>query len=90
MADTAQAMSTPMLLEKTRGVYMGEGYGDGTWKEEKHWEEWYDNCDGLCTKKIVVMITTVKTDEEHIHTHKTNAETISKKEYFKRKLAGTL
>lgn len=88
--DTATADPRPILLHETSGMHMGEGYGDGSYREEKHWEEWYDNCDGLCTKKIVVMITTVKMDEEDIHIHKTNTETITKEEYFKRKLAGTI
>lgn len=88
--DTATATPTPILLNKIKGQHMGEGFSDGSWREEEHWEEWYDNHDGLCTKKIVVMITEHKTDEENIHTHKTNAETITKEEYFKRKLAGTL
>lgn len=90
MIKTATANPTPVLIEKTDGVFMGQGGGEGgSWREERHWIEFYDNCDGTFTKKVVIEIIEHTTDEENIHTRKTK-ELMSEQEYFKRKLTGDL
>ena len=87
--DTATANPIPVLVDKSKGIHMGEGHGDGCWEEEEQWIEFYDNCDGTYTKKVVRQISKHTANEENTHTHKTK-EIMTNKEYFKRKLAGTL
>ncbi len=88
--DTATADSTPILVYRSQGEHQGEGFGNGEFREEKRYNEWYDNVDNTYTRKKVTWIKTTETNKEHIHIHRTTIETITEKEYFKRKLAGTL
>ena len=87
---SATVESTPALVDELAGHHQGEGFGNGTTREEKDSYEWYDNFDGTYTLKKVIWIKTTKPDEENINTHRTVIETITKEEYFKRKLAATL
>lgn len=89
MMKTSTATPTPMLVEKTKGVRMGQGHGDGSWEEEEHYIEVYDNCDGTFTKNTVTEISKHTVHDVNIRIHKTK-ENMSEKEYFKRKLAGDL
>lgn len=82
--------STPLLVDESSGMHQGEGYGNGKTREEKENYEWYNNFDSTYTMKKVVWIKTTKSNEENIHIHKIIVETITEKEYFKRKLAGKL
>ena len=86
----ATAEQTPALVYHSSGMHQGQGFGNGKTKEEKRYHEWYDNFDGTYTMKKVTWIKTTEVKEEHTHIHKTIIETISKEEYFKRKLADTL
>ena len=88
--ETATAESTPILVDQSSVKHQGEGFGNGKTREEKENHEWYDNVDGTYTMKKVVWIRTTEVNEEHINEHKTVIETISKEEYFRRTLAGTL
>ena len=82
--DTATATPTPILLDKTREMHQGEGFGNGETREEKEHYEWYDNRDDTrtCTMKKISWIKTTTMHEEHTHIHKTNIETISIEEYL--------
>ena len=80
---------SPVLLEKTDAVHQGQGHGDGSWEEEEHWVELYDNCNGTYTRKIARQRTIHTIDEENTTIHKTK-EIMTEKEYFKKKLSGDL
>ena len=89
MIKTATAVSTPALVDQSVGNHQGNK-GGGKTREERENYEWYDNFDDTYTMKKVVWIKTTEINEEHIYTHRTIIETISKEEYFKKKLTGTL
>lgn len=82
--------STPKLVDVLPGHHQGEGYGNGKTKQARKSLEWYNNFDNTYTMKKVIWIKTTEVNEEHIEQHRTVIKNIDEKEYFKRKLAGTL
>ena len=79
----------PVLIKRTDRIHQGQGHGNGSWEEEEHWVELYDNCNGTYTRKIVRQKSIHTVNEENITIHKTK-EVMTEKEYFKLVLKGAV